>query len=160
MAANQGVAVPEGWLIDREGRPTTEPAGFFETPRAASLLPLGGAADGHKGFLLSLIVEAFAGALAGAGMSRGNENEDQGNGLFVLAADPQALGSGCGVRADDGGVHRGSGGLAARRRAARACASPVRAPVGGPAAPTPSTAPPGRGSGRSWTHSRSATTTT
>ena len=94
MAANQGEAVPEGWLIDREGRPTTEPAGFFETPRVASLLPLGGAADGHKGFLLSLIVEAFAGALAGAGMSRGNENEDQGNGLFVLAADPQALGTG------------------------------------------------------------------
>ena len=27
-------------------------------------------------------------------MSRGNENEDQGNGLFVLAADPQALGTG------------------------------------------------------------------
>ncbi len=94
MAANQGEAVPEGWLIDREGRATTEPAGFFDSPRSASLLPLGGAADGHKGFLLSLIVEAFAGALAGAGMSRGNENEDQGNGLFVLAADPEALGGG------------------------------------------------------------------
>ena len=94
MAANQGEAVPEGWLIDREGRPTTEPGGFFDTPRSASLLPLGGAADGHKGFLLSLIVEAFAGALAGAGMSRGNENEDQGNGLFVLVVDPEALGRG------------------------------------------------------------------
>ena len=94
MAANKGETVPEGWLVDRTGKPTTEPAGFFETPRSASLLPLGGAADGHKGFLLSLIIEAFAGALAGAGMSRGNENEDQGNGLFVLAADPQALGMG------------------------------------------------------------------
>ena len=94
MAANLGEAVPEGWLIDRAGRPTTEPAGFFATPRTASLLPLGGAADGHKGFLLSLIVEALAGALAGAGMSRGNENEDQGNGLFVLAADPGKLGRG------------------------------------------------------------------
>ena len=94
MAANQGEAVPEGWLIDRAGKTTTEPGGFFDTPRSASLLPLGGAADGHKGFLLSLIIEAFAGALAGAGMSRGNENEDQGNGLFVLAADPQALGMG------------------------------------------------------------------
>ena len=86
--------MPEGWLIDRAGRTTTEPAGFFDSPRTASLLPLGGAADGHKGFLLGLIIEAFAGALAGAGMSRGNENEDQGNGLFVLAADPQALGTG------------------------------------------------------------------
>ena len=94
MAVNQGEAVPEGWLIDRKGKTTTEPGGFFDTPRSASLLPLGGAADGHKGFLLSLIIEAFAGALAGAGMSRGNENEDQGNGVFVLAADPQALGMG------------------------------------------------------------------
>ena len=96
MAANQGEAVPEGWLIDRAGRTTTEPAGFFAQPRSASLLPLGGAADGHKGFLLGLIIEAFAGALAGAGMSRGNEKEDCGNGLFVLAADPQALGRGAG----------------------------------------------------------------
>ena len=94
MAANQGERVPEGWLIDREGHPATDPAGFFATPRTASLLPLGGTADGHKGFLLSLIVEAFAGALAGAGMSRGNEKEDCGNGLFVLAADPDALGRG------------------------------------------------------------------
>ena len=94
MAANQGEAVPEGWLIDREGKTTTEPGGFFDSPRSASLLPLGGAADGHKGFLLSLIIEAFTGALAGAGMSSGNENEDQGNGLFVLAADPDALGRG------------------------------------------------------------------
>ena len=94
MAANRGEAVPEGWLIDRAGRPVTDPAGFFAQPRSASLLPLGGAADGHKGFLLSLIVEAFAGALAGAGMSCGNEKEDRGNGLFVLAADPQALGAG------------------------------------------------------------------
>ena len=94
MAANRDEAVPEGWLIDRTGRPTTDPAGFFATPRSASLLPLGGAADGHKGFLLGLIVEAFAGALAGAGMSCGNEKEDRGNGLFVLAADPDALGAG------------------------------------------------------------------
>ncbi len=94
MAANRGEPVPEGWLIDRAGRPATEPRDFFTSPRSASLLPLGGAADGHKGFLLGLIVEAFAGALAGAGMSRGNENEDQGNGLFVLAADPEALGRG------------------------------------------------------------------
>ena len=31
MAANRGDAVPEGWLIDREGRPATQPAGFFAT---------------------------------------------------------------------------------------------------------------------------------
>ena len=92
MAANRGAAVPEGWLIDRAGRSTTDPAALFATPREAALLPLGGAADGHKGFLLSLIVEAFAGALTGAGMSTGSQAEDRGNGVFVLAADPGALG--------------------------------------------------------------------
>ena len=92
MAANRGATVPEDWLIDRAGRPTVDPAALFTTPRAAALRPLGGAAGGHKGFLLSLIVEAFAGALTGAGMSAGNEAEGRGNGLFVLAADPAALG--------------------------------------------------------------------
>jgi uncharacterized oxidoreductase len=93
MAMNQGDPVPEGWLIDSEGEPTTDPTAFFKKPREAALLPLGGATDGHKGFLLSLIVEALAGALTGAGMSGGHQDEDRGNGLFVLMADPKALGT-------------------------------------------------------------------
>ena len=90
-AANRGEAVPEGWLVDRDGRPVTDPARFFSTPREAALLPLGGVSSGYKGFLLSLMVEAFAGALAGVAMSSGAEPRRARRGLFVLVVDPDGF---------------------------------------------------------------------
>ena len=91
MAANRGEAVPEGWLIDRDGRPVTDPNLFLAIPREAALLPLGGVAAEHKGFLLSLIVEAFAGALTGTGTNPGGHLGRTLYGLFVLAVDPGQL---------------------------------------------------------------------
>ena len=90
-AANRGEAVPEGWLIDRDGRPVTDPNRLLEIPREANLLPIGGATAGHKGFLLGLIVEAFAGALTGAGTNPGSQFERAMYGLFVLSIDPGRL---------------------------------------------------------------------
>lgn len=92
MAAKQGMETPEGWLIDRDGHPVTDPASLLSVPREAALLPMGGPLTGHKGFLLSLIVEAFAGGLTGAGMSTGSQADDRGNGVFVLVADPESFG--------------------------------------------------------------------
>ena len=92
MAAKRGLPVPEGWLIGRDGRPVTDPARLLSMPREAALLPLGGAMAGHKGFLMSLIVEVFAGALTGAGMSTGSQPDDCGNGVFILVADPELFG--------------------------------------------------------------------
>ena len=74
-------AVPHGWLINTEGKSTTNADDFYGVPPAA-LLPFGGIA-GHKGFGLSVIVDILAGALTGAGCSRG-EDARVGNGLFVL----------------------------------------------------------------------------
>lgn len=62
--------LPEGWLIDSEGNPTTDPEVYFTQPLGA-LLPLGGAL-GHKGYGLSLVVDILAGALSEAGCSRAN----------------------------------------------------------------------------------------
>ena len=90
-AANRGGAVPEGWLVDRDGRPVTDPARLFSTPREAALLPLGGVSSGHKGFLLSLMVEAFAGALGGVAMSSGAERRRARHGLFALVVDPDGF---------------------------------------------------------------------
>ena len=92
MAAKRGVAVPEGWLIDRDGHPVTDPTRLLSMPREAALLPLGGATNGHKGFLLSLIVEVLAGALTGAGMSTGSQPDECGNGIFLLVVDPELFG--------------------------------------------------------------------
>jgi LDH2 family malate/lactate/ureidoglycolate dehydrogenase len=55
----EGTPIPEGWALDREGRPTTVPT---EATRGA-LLPFGGA----KGSALALLVEVLAGVLPGAG---------------------------------------------------------------------------------------------
>ena len=76
-------STPEGWLIDSDGTPTTEPDVLFQDPPGA-LLPLGGIA-GHKGFGLGLAVEVLAGALSGAGCTRW-ESTRGGNAVFLMVA--------------------------------------------------------------------------
>ena len=62
MAARKaGEKIPEGWALDVEGRPTTDP----EAALAGSMLPIGGA----KGTALALIVEILAAVLPGATLS-------------------------------------------------------------------------------------------
>ena len=80
---HQGEALPQGWLIDAAGESTTDADDFYGVPPAA-LLPFGGEVSGHKGFGLSVLVDMLAGALTGAGCSRGSDAR-VGNGLFVLA---------------------------------------------------------------------------
>jgi uncharacterized oxidoreductase len=83
---NRGEPVPEGWLLDAEGRPTTDPNALYGSPRGA-LLPFGGIA-GHKGFGLSLMVDILSGALSGAGCSRA-EAARLGNAMFLTVVDIQ-----------------------------------------------------------------------
>jgi uncharacterized oxidoreductase len=80
----RGEQVPEGWIIDHSGRPTTDPNDFYDRPPGA-LLPLGGPA-GHKGFGLGFMIDILTGGLSGAGCSRPNA-QAEGDGLFVLAID-------------------------------------------------------------------------
>ena len=55
VAAKEGRAIPEGWALDRDGRPTTDPKAGL----AGSMLPMGGA----KGAMLALVVELLVTAL-------------------------------------------------------------------------------------------------
>jgi len=64
-ARNLGKGLPEGVLQDPGGKPTHDPNVLYGKPRG-SLLPLGGATFGHKGYALSLLVEAM-GTLLGGG---------------------------------------------------------------------------------------------
>ena len=59
LAQKLGRDIPLGWALDRDGRPTTNPA----AGRAGSLIPIGG----PKGSGLALMVEALSGVLSGAG---------------------------------------------------------------------------------------------
>lgn len=59
--------VPEGWLIDLDGKPVLDPNVFRSSDVA--MLPLGGLL-GHKGYGLSMMIDVIAGALSRAGCSR------------------------------------------------------------------------------------------
>lgn len=62
LAAQRGETMPEGWMIDREGRPLTDPSRADE----GFLLPIGG----YKGYGLALMFGLLAGTLNGAAMGR------------------------------------------------------------------------------------------
>lgn len=61
-AAQRGETMPEGWMIDRNGDPLTDPARASE----GFLLPIGG----PKGYGLSLVFGILAGVLNGAAFGR------------------------------------------------------------------------------------------
>lgn len=78
-------SIPEGWAVDAEGVPTTDPA------RAESVVPLGG----YKGYGLALMVEVLSGVLSGAGVTHGigrlydEWDRPQDVGHFFLVLDPE-----------------------------------------------------------------------
>ena len=88
--AAKGESMPEGWMIDREGKPLTDPRRAGE----GFLLPIGG----YKGYGLALVVGLIAGTLNGAAMGRevidfNQDNETPTNtGHAIVAIDPAAFG--------------------------------------------------------------------
>jgi L-lactate dehydrogenase len=84
----EGNKLPTAWLMDETGTPTDDPAVIFP-PRAGTILPLGGRDSGHKGYGLSLMVEAVTAGLAGHG--RSDPGERFGATLFVQVIDPEAF---------------------------------------------------------------------
>jgi len=77
---NQGEKIPEGWIIDGYGNPSTNPEDFYSKPQGA-LLPFGGAVA-HKGFGLSMIIDILSGCFSQAGCSRKDPGRI-GNALFM-----------------------------------------------------------------------------
>jgi len=85
LAPDQNSPIPEGWVVDAEGRPATIARQLME---GGALLPFGG----HKGYALALLIELLCGALTGAGCS---ERPDRvvkhglgGNAAFAIAINP------------------------------------------------------------------------
>jgi L-2-hydroxycarboxylate dehydrogenase (NAD+) len=60
--AQRGEPMPEGWMVDREGRPLTDPKRVHE----GFLLPIGG----YKGYGMALVFGILAGTLNNAAMGR------------------------------------------------------------------------------------------
>jgi (2R)-3-sulfolactate dehydrogenase (NADP+) len=123
-AAKSGQPIPEGWALDRHGRPTQD----AQAALAGSIAPFGGA----KGAGMALIVEILAAALTGANFSKdaspyaSTDGPPPGVGQCFIAIDPDAFAPGFADRMEqlitamllqDGVRLPGDRRLAARERA-------------------------------------------
>jgi LDH2 family malate/lactate/ureidoglycolate dehydrogenase len=84
----EGRQLPAAWVMDGHGQPSTDPAVLFQEPKG-TILPLGGMDSGHKGYGLTLLVEALTGGLAGHG--RADAKEGWGATVFLQIIDPRAF---------------------------------------------------------------------
>lgn len=88
-AADRGEVMPEGWMIDKQGQPLTDPARAGE----GLLLPIGG----PKGYGLSLIFGLLAGTLNGAAFGKdvvdfnADPKATTNTGHFIVALDIAAF---------------------------------------------------------------------
>ena len=125
--AREGKPIPEGWALDPEGNPTTDP----EVALTGSMAPSGG----YKGVGIALIVEMMAAAMSGATLGKdaspfsGTKGGPPRTGQFFIAIDPEASSHGDyaaritalveALREQPGAHLPGDGRAAARRRAAK-----------------------------------------
>jgi L-lactate dehydrogenase len=86
-AANQ--PLEHAWALDSVGRPTRDPSVIERPSDRGSLLLLGGAEAGHKGFGLALMVEALTQGLSGFG--RKDAPTRWGASVYLQLIDPQAF---------------------------------------------------------------------
>jgi uncharacterized oxidoreductase len=84
VALNKGVDVPEGCIIDAQGKPTRDPKVFYGDPPGAIL-----SIAGHKGYGLGIITEMLAGALTGGGASNPANAGRLANGILSIYMTPQ-----------------------------------------------------------------------
>ena len=87
--AQRGETMPEGWMMDRQGRPLTDPNRANE----GFLLPIGG----YKGYGLALVFGLLAGTLNGAAMGRdvvdfnADDTTPTNTGHAIVAIDVEAF---------------------------------------------------------------------
>jgi LDH2 family malate/lactate/ureidoglycolate dehydrogenase len=81
LARSLGVPAEPGWLVDAQGRPSTDPNDYYN---GGSLLPFGGN-EAHKGYGLSVIVEILCGILTGLGFGVADDaRHNDGNFIAVF----------------------------------------------------------------------------
>jgi len=132
--ANAGSTIPEGWALDPDGQPTTDP----KVGLTGTMVPSGG----YKGVGIAMLVEILAAALSGATLGihassfATNDGGPPNTGQFFIALNPGSF-SGDGfhqrigdllnaIREQDGARLPGARRLAARKNVpARGVTAPV-----------------------------------
>ena len=98
LAHSKGLALPEGAIVDAEGRATTNPEDFY---RGGGLLPLGGSVAGHKGYglaMASMLLSALAMIddpepfLWASSQVELQDRRGRAGGVFLLIVDPRQFG--------------------------------------------------------------------
>ena len=80
VAMNKGEHVPEGWIVDKAGRPTTDPKDFYD---GGALLTIGA----HKGSGLSILTDLLSGAVT-TGRSSDPADTILRNNMLSIYIDP------------------------------------------------------------------------
>jgi LDH2 family malate/lactate/ureidoglycolate dehydrogenase len=83
VARARSVSIPEGWILDKEGQPTTNP------DAGGVALPLGGS-EGHKGYGLSVMIEILSGILTGLGFGH-DPSGRHNDGCFMAVFNVEAF---------------------------------------------------------------------
>jgi hydroxycarboxylate dehydrogenase B len=90
VAANKGLRVPFGSIIDENGAPTDDPSGFKSFEQKGALAPFGD----HKGYGLAFAAELLAGVYSGGGTIQPGHERRGGirNQMFAVVMQPDAFG--------------------------------------------------------------------
>ncbi|KFB11155.1 Malate/L-lactate dehydrogenase [Nitratireductor basaltis] len=89
-AEQQGKPIPEGWALDADGNPTTDPSAAMK----GTMVPMGDA----KGTALAIMVELLCAGLTGANYGYeatsffDADGQAPGTGQIIIAIDPSAFG--------------------------------------------------------------------
>ena len=87
--AQKGLPLPDGWALDENGQPTTDP----EAGMRGFVLPMAG----FKGYGISLLIDIMAGLLSGAAHLSGvgrfysNDNKSMNVGFCITVLDPHLI---------------------------------------------------------------------
>lgn len=78
----RGHKLPDGWILDKEGRPSNDPNDFYA---GGAILPVGGSV-GHKGYCLAFMTDLFGGILSRDGFPA-NPGTQLSNASLIVVMD-------------------------------------------------------------------------
>jgi LDH2 family malate/lactate/ureidoglycolate dehydrogenase len=119
--AREGGRFPEPWVLTADGMPSDDPREVTE--RGGTIMPLGGALKGHKGYGLALMVELLGQGLSGKGRADTPAPGPLAQSAFLQVIDPAFFAGAEAFRAQSDHLAR-----ACRANPAVDPARPVRVP--------------------------------